>query len=219
MNGSSAKRSDKVPSLRELHKEVTRQRIFDAARALFAEKGIEQCSVEDILNSAGVSRATFYGYFNGKDGVLLACVERAEKERRGLFRKLLRIPDISFAEIRSWLADHLAAHRAHQDIQQVVRTGFASSPAAKEAVAKSRAAIMADLGQRFPRFSVSESKTGDAPRERFEALMMIVQIEQLCTLLTFDNSLDDAAGLDVIAERLLEFLVDEIAPGDDLHRD
>ncbi|MDT3344847.1 TetR/AcrR family transcriptional regulator [Microbacterium aquilitoris] len=46
--------------------------VVAAALALFAEHGYEQTSVEQIAQSAGVSRSTFFRQFGGKDDVVFA---------------------------------------------------------------------------------------------------------------------------------------------------
>lgn len=52
--------------------EATRVRIVEGATAVFTELGIEQTTVQHVLERANVSRRTFYQYFNGKEGVLAA---------------------------------------------------------------------------------------------------------------------------------------------------
>jgi AcrR family transcriptional regulator len=50
----------------------TRNRIIDAARQLFWEKGYNTTSIADILKSAGVNSGSLYHFFPGKQDVLLA---------------------------------------------------------------------------------------------------------------------------------------------------
>lgn len=57
-------------SRRERKKEETRRRIFEAAIALFREKGFEQTTVDDITERADVGRGTFFNYFPKKESVL-----------------------------------------------------------------------------------------------------------------------------------------------------
>ncbi len=52
--------------------EATERRILEGARHALDERGLDGCSVQDILRRASVSRRTFYQYFRGKDGVMLA---------------------------------------------------------------------------------------------------------------------------------------------------
>jgi AcrR family transcriptional regulator len=55
-------RSAKVASRRS----ELRQRLLEVAARLFVERGINNVSVEELLEVAGISRATFYGFFANK---------------------------------------------------------------------------------------------------------------------------------------------------------
>ncbi|MDR1430822.1 MAG: TetR/AcrR family transcriptional regulator [Propionibacteriaceae bacterium] len=50
--------------------------ILDAAERLFVEKGYEATTVADVLDTVGMGKGTFYHYFNSKEEVLWAVVER-----------------------------------------------------------------------------------------------------------------------------------------------
>jgi AcrR family transcriptional regulator len=54
-----------------------RERILDATRRLLGERTFDTLSVADIITAAGVSRASFYFYFPGKQAVLAELVRRA----------------------------------------------------------------------------------------------------------------------------------------------
>lgn len=56
-----------------------RQTVVETALALFAERGYEQVSVDDILQAANISKGTFYHYFSGKEQ-LLAELDAAQSE-------------------------------------------------------------------------------------------------------------------------------------------
>lgn len=51
--------------------------IIDTAEKLFASKGYEQCSVNDILTEIGIAKGTFYHYFKSKEEVLDAVIGKA----------------------------------------------------------------------------------------------------------------------------------------------
>lgn len=59
-----------APSRRELNKAATRQAITDAALALLRSKGPGGFTAEDIAEAAGISRRTFFNYFNSTDAAL-----------------------------------------------------------------------------------------------------------------------------------------------------
>ncbi len=49
-----------------------RERMLAAAERVFAEKGFEQTTVDDLSRATGYSRRTLYAYFESKEGVLHA---------------------------------------------------------------------------------------------------------------------------------------------------
>lgn len=51
--------------------------ILDTAQRLFAKKGYEKCTVNDILNEIGIAKGTFYHYFKSKEEVLDGIIDRA----------------------------------------------------------------------------------------------------------------------------------------------
>ena len=55
--------------------------MLDAANDLFAERGYEEVSVEDIARAAGVTRGLVHHYFGGRTQVYLALLERLDAIR------------------------------------------------------------------------------------------------------------------------------------------
>ncbi len=53
-----------------------REQLIDVGRKLFAEKGFEGTSVEEIATAAGVSKPVIYEHFGGKEGLYAVVVDR-----------------------------------------------------------------------------------------------------------------------------------------------
>lgn len=53
-----------------------REQLITVARALFAEKGFEATSIEEIANRAKVSKPVVYEHFGGKEGLYAVIVDR-----------------------------------------------------------------------------------------------------------------------------------------------
>ena len=58
----------------------TRQKLVDVARQLFAKKGLENTTMNDIAVASGKGRRTLYTYFKSKEDVHYAVIE-GELER------------------------------------------------------------------------------------------------------------------------------------------
>ena len=57
-----------------------REQLLDIGRRLFAERGFEGTSIEEIAAQAGVSKPVVYEHFGGKEGLYAVVVDR-EVER------------------------------------------------------------------------------------------------------------------------------------------
>ncbi|MGJ5820624.1 TetR family transcriptional regulator [Paludibaculum fermentans] len=61
---------DALPTLQARKQQFVRDAIWDAAIDLFAEKGFDETTVDDIARAAGVSRRSFFRYFASKNDLM-----------------------------------------------------------------------------------------------------------------------------------------------------
>ena len=95
-------------SLREDHRQVTRNRILDAAAGVFANRGYSGTSTADIVDAAGLSRGTFYLHFKNKAEVLIEVVNRSHLEPAfELIRHLDDLNPTSPQQLEPWLKSYL----------------------------------------------------------------------------------------------------------------
>ncbi len=67
-------------SRREREKLNRRNEILEAARKVFAEKGYETATVDDVANAAELSKGTIYLYFKSKSDLFLSTMEMGMRQ-------------------------------------------------------------------------------------------------------------------------------------------
>jgi AcrR family transcriptional regulator len=91
---------------------ITRDRILDTAEALFAERGLAATSVRDIASAVGLTAASLYNHFEGKEALYAAVLERG---MRPLIDVLETLSNLTTREDRTDasippVVEHLAKH-------------------------------------------------------------------------------------------------------------
>ena len=71
---------------RETKKLATRQGMIDAAARLFAERGVDRTTMDDIARAAGTSRTSVFNYFGYKEMILCEIGARYVAEIAGSVR-------------------------------------------------------------------------------------------------------------------------------------
>ncbi|MFC4561946.1 TetR/AcrR family transcriptional regulator [Nocardiopsis mangrovi] len=61
-----------------------REQLLDIGRELFAERGFDAASVEEIAARAGVSKPVVYEHFGGKEGIYAVVVDREMQKLLGM---------------------------------------------------------------------------------------------------------------------------------------
>jgi AcrR family transcriptional regulator len=67
-------------------KQSARDRLAEAAFALFAERGYEQTSIDDITERAGLGRTTFFRHYRSKEDVIFPDHDRMLEQVRSRLR-------------------------------------------------------------------------------------------------------------------------------------
>ena len=75
----------------------TREKLIEVARQLFAHKGIENTTMNDIANASDKGRRTIYTYFKNKKEIYNAVIERESEQSVSRLREIVGL-NISPAE-------------------------------------------------------------------------------------------------------------------------
>ena len=92
---------------------VRREAFVDAAERLMQTRGYEQMSVQDVLDELGTSKGAFYHYFDSKQALLEAVVDRFTDGAMATLAPVLGDPhlpalrklEVIFAGIATWKAE------------------------------------------------------------------------------------------------------------------
>jgi AcrR family transcriptional regulator len=58
---------------------AARERVLESAYELFSRRGIRDVGIDEVIERAGVAKATLYRHFPSKDDLVVAFLERREK--------------------------------------------------------------------------------------------------------------------------------------------
>src|SRR6266704_2247415 len=91
---------------------VRRNEILDVAQRLIYTKGYEQMTIQDILDNLQISKGAFYHYFDSKQTLLEAIIERMQQEVEQILLPIVQDPQLPaleklhrfFATVSSWKA-------------------------------------------------------------------------------------------------------------------
>lgn len=113
---------------RELKKAATRAALVDAAAELFAQRGVDATTMEDIARAAGTSRTSVFNYFGYKEMILceigaryvadlLGTAQSAQSQRRTPRGLLLDLVDtlVAISERDPTLVSAVAHEMMHPD--------------------------------------------------------------------------------------------------------
>ena len=100
--------------------------IANSALRLFIQKGTEPTSLQDVFESANISKGTFYNYFSSKDELILGIIKETYAKIRQeveevLFGKLVSDPAIFQKQLETYLTQ-IHAYNLY-DLMRSIRQG------------------------------------------------------------------------------------------------
>ncbi len=197
------------PSLRAEQKELTRRRIIAAARDCFVERGVTETGFNEIARRAGMSRATVYLHFPGKEPLLAAMLEDDWEAQRELFAS---VPGPDHPQLPQALVDWLVrmqkAYVARHDALHLYGLVLAQDAEIRQRLTVQRRALLAELARWFPAFELS----GASPSRRARAYLMLGGIEQFCMLCVSEGWQDEVVpGAEAVARQMARFVTENAA--------
>lgn len=181
----------------------TRAGILNAARGLIAEGRFYGCSVDQLAQTAGVSRSAFYLNFPNKQAVLDALQEDMAAWYLRQYRKL--DPSVSRSEeaVVNWLRNFIRGFSAAKGPISMLTL---REEGLLQIGTRVRGEAILVMGAQIPQFQlVGEDGLIDNER-RLEMLMLVFLIEKVCAYLTMDSAEEPELALRILARQFLGIL-------------
>jgi TetR/AcrR family fatty acid metabolism transcriptional regulator len=111
------------PARRERQMAARLEQILDAAAHLFAERGFHRTTTKDIAEAADVAEGTLYNYFETKNDLLFAILERLSESdlpQAGLVPGVAGFSQVSAGDARQHFASLLDLRRIYVEENSVM---------------------------------------------------------------------------------------------------
>lgn len=103
---------------------ATRDRLIDAAREVFAERGFHGASVEDLCERAGFTRGAFYSNFSSKDDLVLEISQRYSERLLAGVAEVAARDDLTPAEVVQAVLTAWTSDRRERRLWWLLQTEF-----------------------------------------------------------------------------------------------
>lgn len=107
----------------------TRQRLLDAAEAIFGQRGYFATSVGDITRRARVAQGTFYVYFPSKQAIFAELVRYLSRQLRHTIQEAVKGLDDRLAVERKGFETFLQFVAEHRNLYRLVMQAESVNPA------------------------------------------------------------------------------------------
>lgn len=107
-------------SSQSLSAHATRQRIALASMAVFADRGLKDARVQDILEAAGVSRRTFYRHFSDKHAALEGVYLLTRDALLDAFNSIEAAEESAWTALNSLLDAYFEFHRSDRGLLRIL---------------------------------------------------------------------------------------------------
>ncbi len=83
-----------------------RNKILNAAKKAFSQKGYAKCTMSDVANQAKVGIGTLYNYFKNKDELLQLCIQKTIQDELEVIHKNSQHIEDPLDKLRYFFAEH-----------------------------------------------------------------------------------------------------------------
>jgi TetR/AcrR family transcriptional repressor of nem operon len=130
--------------------EENRERILDNAAQLFRERGFDGVGLNDLMQSAGLTRGGFYGHFESKDDLAAQATRRALQTNREQWKQQ------ADHSLQAWVRTYLSG--AGRGLVALAGDAARGGPAVKEAFGEGVDSLTQTLQRGMPAATAGERR-------------------------------------------------------------
>jgi AcrR family transcriptional regulator len=150
---------------RRVPREKREQQMIRAATRIFAARGYHDASMDEIAQASGITKPMLYAYFDSKQGLFVACMEKGERQLEEAVATAVRSSRTPERRLWQGLVTVFRFFDEHPDLFAIgYPTGSVSSTFA-ETAARGRASMARLLTGLFVDTAVGAGVDPDAARE------------------------------------------------------
>ena len=183
----------------------SRERLLDAAVALFCRDGYTAVSVEDLACVAGVSRMTFYRQFAGKAALAAELFEHNWAQATPRLTAIATADFYDRAVVRRWIADLFAADDASRRLLRVFLQASIEGDFAETGHRRIET-LIADLGRGIPAFAADRHDPAQRRRWLEAWLLLYELLDQSNHAALHSGVATDPLVIDILADRFTAFV-------------
>jgi TetR/AcrR family transcriptional regulator, transcriptional repressor for nem operon len=179
------------------HRRLTKQKIVRSARRIFNRHGFDAVSIDDVMADAGLTRGSFYSYFESKGHLYAEAVIHVLNEKRLLSSDGVSIDPRAVDSAAQFIRDYLSLEHLEDIDGSCPLVAFPTESLRKEIHV--RQAFETVLKVMIDVFEQALQRNGQAARNRARA------IAALCVGgMVMARSIDDRAFADELREAAMD---------------
>jgi AcrR family transcriptional regulator len=102
--GEASRSAGGLRATRAQAKVQTRERLLEAARRVFVERGFHAATLDQVAEEAGYTKGAVYSAFESKADLFLAILEERTRRRAGELRRVRSLDELTQAGEQFWIA-------------------------------------------------------------------------------------------------------------------
>lgn len=184
----------------------TRAAILDAASLVFSGTSYLTATIDDIIRTAKVSRATFYDHFETKLALAMAIYDSIAADWLQHFERLTDPAIVTQGMLEQWVSALATLYVEHGFVTPLVEQLAISEPNFRARLVRDRDALIERLArQGVPGFRTCADMDQAPPIDRAKARLLMLRLDQVCGMVARGDGMSDEearAYISVIAAEL-----------------